>query len=112
MCLMGSLCKAQITQSRVLLVRQDLGHAARSVAGASARSWFLDMIIVLGALTAVGIIAALVDTSLLRRKPSRSRRGPPRCAEPELATRIGDTGKTDYTPSQTLSSQARTTKGI
>jgi len=30
--LIGSLCKAQITQGRVLLVRQDLGHAARSVA--------------------------------------------------------------------------------
>jgi hypothetical protein len=32
-------------------------------------SWFLDMIIALGALTAVGIIAALVDTVLLRRRP-------------------------------------------
>jgi hypothetical protein len=34
------------------------------------------MIIVLGALTAVGIIAALVDTSLLRRKPSTTVRAP------------------------------------
>jgi hypothetical protein len=37
--------------------------------GASAPSWFLDMIIALGALTAVSIIAALVDTALLRRRP-------------------------------------------
>ena len=51
-----------------------------------------------GALTAISIIAALVDTSLR--------------AELELATRIGNTGKTDYTQSQTLSSQARTTIGI
>lgn len=51
-----------------------------------------------GALAAVSIIAATVDTSLR--------------AEPELATTIGDTGKTDYTQSQTLSSQARTTAGI
>jgi hypothetical protein len=56
------------------------------------------MIIVLGALTAISIIAALVDTSLR--------------AELELATRIGDTGKTDYAQSQTLSSQARTSTGI
>jgi hypothetical protein len=37
--------------------------------GASAPSWFLDMIIALGALTAVSIIAALVDTALLQRRP-------------------------------------------
>jgi hypothetical protein len=117
----------------------------------------LDMIVVLGALTAVGIIATPVDTSLLRRMPSAVRRGrfyyctppewpaglplstpapghvfpmlgrmllvrltrnwrwhrqQPRRAEPELATRIGGTGKTDYTQFQTLSSQACTTTGI
>ena len=37
--------------------------------GASAPSWFLDLIIVLGALTAGSIAAALADTLLLRRKP-------------------------------------------
>jgi hypothetical protein len=117
----------------------------------------LDMIVVLGALTAVGIIATPVDASLLRRMPSAVRRGrfyyctppewpaglplsttapghvlpmlgrmllvrltrnwrwyrqQPRRAEPELATRIGGTGKTDYTQFQTLSSQACTTTGI
>ena len=56
------------------------------------------MIIMLGAPTAISIIAALVDTSLR--------------AELDSATRIGDTGKTDYTQSQTLSSQARTSTGI
>lgn len=39
----------------------------------SAPPWFLDMIIVLGALIAVGNIAAPLDTSLLRRKPSTVR---------------------------------------
>jgi hypothetical protein len=37
--------------------------------GAPAPSWFLDLIIVLGALTAVSIVAAVVDTVLLRRRP-------------------------------------------
>ena len=36
-------------------------------------SWFLDMIIGLGALTAAGLIAAVVDTALLRRRPSAVR---------------------------------------
>jgi hypothetical protein len=43
---------------------------------------------------------------------TRRHRQQPRRAEPELATGTGDTGKTDYTQSQTLSSQARTTTGI
>jgi hypothetical protein len=42
----------------------------------------------------------------------RRHRQQPRRAESESATRIGDTGKTAYTQSQTLSSQARTTTGI
>jgi hypothetical protein len=37
--------------------------------GAPAPSWFLDLILVLGALTAVSIVVALADTVLLRRKP-------------------------------------------
>ncbi len=37
--------------------------------GAPAPSWFLDMIIALGALTIAGIVAAVADTALLRRRP-------------------------------------------
>jgi len=37
--------------------------------GTTPPSWFLDVIIVLGALTAASLIAALVDTALLRRRP-------------------------------------------
>lgn len=57
--------------------------------------------------------AVLVVVKLVRLTRNwRRHRQQPRGAEPELATRIGDTGKTDYTQSQTLSSQARTTTGI
>jgi hypothetical protein len=45
------------------------GYASAQSQGAPAPSWFLDMIIALGALTAAGIIAAVVDTALLRRRP-------------------------------------------
>ena len=41
--------------------------------GAPAPAWFLDMIIALGALTAVGIVAAVIDTALLRRRPPKVR---------------------------------------
>jgi hypothetical protein len=37
--------------------------------GTPAPSWFVDIVIALGALTIVGIIAAVVDTVLLRRRP-------------------------------------------
>jgi hypothetical protein len=37
--------------------------------GAPAPSWFADIIIALGALTFVGIVAAVADTVLLRRRP-------------------------------------------
>jgi hypothetical protein len=45
------------------------GYANAESQGAPAPSWFLDMIIVLGALTAASIVAAVVDTVLLRRRP-------------------------------------------
>ena len=57
--------------------------------------------------------AVLVVVKLVRLTRNwRRHRRQPRAAEPELVTRIGDTGKTDYSQSQTLSSQARTTTGI
>ena len=57
--------------------------------------------------------AVLVVVKLVRLTRNwRWHQQQPRRAEPEFATRIGDTGKTDYTQSQTLSSQARTTTGI
>lgn len=37
--------------------------------GAPAPSWFVDMIIALGALAIAGIVAAVADTALLRRRP-------------------------------------------
>jgi hypothetical protein len=37
--------------------------------GTPAPSWFLDLVIALAALTIVGIVAAVVDTVLLRRRP-------------------------------------------
>jgi hypothetical protein len=37
--------------------------------GAPAPSWFRVMVIVLGALTIIGIVAAVVETALLRRRP-------------------------------------------
>ena len=40
--------------------------------GASAPSWFLDMIIALGALTTASIMAAVVYSVRLRRRPPRS----------------------------------------
>ena len=49
-----------------------LGYGAYADAqsqGTAPPSWFLDMIIVLGALTAASVIAAVVDTALLRRRP-------------------------------------------
>jgi hypothetical protein len=45
------------------------GYANAESQGTPAPSWFLDMIIVLGALTAVSIVMAVVDTALLRRRP-------------------------------------------
>jgi hypothetical protein len=44
-------------------------YASAQSQGTPPPSWFLDMIIALGALTAVGIIAAVVDSALLRRRP-------------------------------------------
>ena len=57
--------------------------------------------------------AVLVVVKLIRLTLNwRWHRQQPCRAEPKLATRIGDPGKTDYTQSQTFSSQARTTTGI
>jgi hypothetical protein len=60
--------RAAVTSFLAFLLAYGAGANAQSQ-GASAPSWFLDMIIALGALTAVSIIAALADTALLRRKP-------------------------------------------
>jgi hypothetical protein len=49
------------------------GDANAQSQGAPAPSWFVDIVIALGALTVVGIIAAVVDTVLLRRKPAAVR---------------------------------------
>jgi hypothetical protein len=57
---------------------------------------------VLGALTAVGIIAALLGTSLLRRKPPTVRRGPlpllhtTRAADGPATTRPGTWSRGSY----------------
>lgn len=48
-------------------------YASAQSQGMPPPSWFLDMIIALGALTAVGIIAAVADTALLRRRPAAIR---------------------------------------
>ncbi len=58
------------------LVAFLLAYAASANAesqGASAPSWFLDMIIVLGALTAISIVAAVVYSARLRRMPGAIR---------------------------------------
>jgi len=55
--------------SFIALVLAEGAYANAQSQGAPAPSWFLGMIIALGALTAVSIIAAVVDTVLLRRRP-------------------------------------------
>jgi hypothetical protein len=64
--------RAAVTSFLAFLLAYGACASAQSQ-GASAPSWFLDMIIALGALTAVSIIAALADTVLLRRKPPAAR---------------------------------------
>ncbi len=60
--------RAAITSFMAFLLAYGAYANAQSQ-GAPAPSWFLDMIIVLGALTAASIIAAVADTALLRRRP-------------------------------------------
>ncbi len=60
--------RAAVTSFMAFLLAYGAYANAQSQ-GAPAPSWFLDMIIVLGALTAASIIAAVVDTALLRRRP-------------------------------------------
>jgi len=59
---------AAVTSLLAFLLAYGADASAQSQ-GAPAPSWFVDMIIALGALTVLSIIAALVDTVLLRRRP-------------------------------------------
>ena len=60
--------RAAVTSLIAFLLAYGAGADAQSQ-GTPAPSWFLDMTIALGALTAASIIAAVVDTVLLRRRP-------------------------------------------
>jgi hypothetical protein len=64
--------RAAVTSFMAFLLSYGACANAQSQ-GAPAPPWFLDMIIVLGALTAVSIVAALAETALLRRRPAAVR---------------------------------------
>jgi hypothetical protein len=60
--------RAAVTSFIAFALAAGASSSAQSQ-GTPAPSWFGVMIIVLGALTIIGIVAALVDTALLRRRP-------------------------------------------
>lgn len=51
----------------------DGAYSSAQSQGTPPPSWFLDIVIVLGALTVMGIVAAVIDTALLRRRPPAAR---------------------------------------
>jgi hypothetical protein len=59
--------------SFIAFLLADGGYANAQSQGTPAPSWFADIVIALGALTVVGIVAAVVDTVLLRRRPAAVR---------------------------------------
>jgi hypothetical protein len=61
-------CRTAVTGLIAFLLAYGAYANAQSQ-GAAAPSWFVDIVIALGALTIVGIAAAVVDTALLRRRP-------------------------------------------
>jgi len=60
--------RAAVTSFIAFALAAGASSSAQSQ-GTPAPSWFRVMIIVLGALTVIGIVAAVVDTALLRRRP-------------------------------------------
>jgi hypothetical protein len=60
--------RAAVTSFIAFALAAGASSSAQSQ-GTPAPSWFGVMIIVLGALTIIGIVAAVVDTALLRRRP-------------------------------------------
>ncbi len=60
--------RTAVTSFIVFLLAYGANDNAQSQ-GTPAPSWFVDMIIALGALTIVGIVAAVLDTVLIRRRP-------------------------------------------
>ena len=64
--------RAAVTSFIAFVLAAGASSSAQSQ-GAPAPSWFGVMVIALGALTIIGIVAAVVDTALLRRRPAAVR---------------------------------------
>jgi hypothetical protein len=75
----------------IAFVLAEGADASAQSQGTPAPSWFVDMIIALGALTAGSIIAAVVYSAQLRRRPPRSGRRPPRSPHATQAARMPTT---------------------